>query len=580
MSFIKKFDIISPPITLYFKGEDQHSSIFSGILSIIVSSAILAATIYYFLGFINKDSPKAYFFNRYIEDAGNFPINSSSIFNYIQFIDKKVFTNIGFDFNSLVAIGVDEMNYDEYMKDPDKISTIDHWIYGHCNFDTDIKGIEYLIDKEKYNNSACIRRYYDKEKDQYFNTNEEGFRWPMLEKGMSNKNRTYYGIIIQRCDNAPEFIKSKVPACKSSTEINDYISKIALTYEIVDHYADMLNYEMPFTKYVYEITSMVANGIYIVNHLNFNPASILTHNGFFFDRIVEEHSYFFTQNEKHTIDQSTLEDGQSTNGCLIGIYFWMQNSLQYYERNYDRFQDLLSDIGGISSIIMTVAYYINLFANHYIILLNTEELIINTHDVNFPDKRKLHRKPTFLKEIHQKENPPKRQNVIQQKNFNNSKQDSESIKIEEMNNYPIQRTIDRNKSTISNSNRKLKYVNENKKLSQRNKMKNKRQIETNGDYINIDDKVNDKNKSIEDEKYENKNNEDDKEKSQIMKQNFNWFKYMWYIISCCSNNKMIKHYENIRENLISEENIIQNYFDIYNLLHINGVPKKSILNYL
>ena len=366
MSFIKKFDIISPPITLYFKGEDQHSSIFSGILSIIVSSAILAATIYYFLGFINKDSPKAYFFNRYIEDAGNFPINSSSIFNYIQFIDKKVFTNIGFDFNSLVAIGVDEMNYDEYMKDPDKISTIDHWIYGHCNFDTDIEGIEYLIDKEKYNNSACIRRYYDKEKDQYFNTNEEGFRWPMLEKGMSNKNRTYYGIIIQRCDNAPEFIKSKVPTCKNSTEINDYISKIALTYEIVDHYADMLNYEMPFTKYVYEITSMVANGIYIVNHLNFNPASILTHNGFFFDNKVEEHSYFFTQNEKHTIDQSTLEEGQTTNGCLIGIYFWMQNSLQYYERTYDRFQDLLSDIGGISSIIMTVAYYINLLANHYI----------------------------------------------------------------------------------------------------------------------------------------------------------------------------------------------------------------------
>ena len=111
-------------------------------------------------------------------------------------------------------------------------------------------------------------------------------------------------------------------------------------------------------------------------------------------------------------------------------------------------------------------------------------------------------------------------------------------------------------------------------------MKNKRQIETNGDYINIDDNVNDNNKSFEDEKYENKNNEDDKEKSKIMKQNFNWFKYMWYLISCCSNNKMIKHYENIRENLISEENIIQNYFDIYNLLHINGVPKKSILNYL
>ena len=329
MSFIKKFDMISPPITLYFKGEDQHSSIFSGILSIIIGLLILAATIYYFLGFINKDNPKSYFFTRYIEDAGDFPVNSSSIFNYIQFIDKKDKTKMGFDFNSLVAVGVDDLYYEEYMKDPDRISTVDHWIYGHCNYDTDIQGIESLIDHSIYNNSACIRSYYDKNKDKYFNTNENGFRWPMLEKGMSNKNSTYYGIIVQRCDRAPEYIKSKVPQCKSSSEINEYISTISLKYQIVDHYADMLNYEMPFTKYFYEITSAVTDGIYIINHLNFNPASMLTHNGFFIDNKVEEHSYFFTQNEKHTIDQSVLEEGQTTNGCLIGIYFWMQNTLQY-----------------------------------------------------------------------------------------------------------------------------------------------------------------------------------------------------------------------------------------------------------
>ena len=580
MSFIKKFDMISPPITLYFKGEDQHSSIFSGILSIIIGLLILAATIYYFLGFINKDNPKSYFFTRYIEDAGDFPLNSSSIFNYIQFIDKKDNTKMGFDFNSLVAVGVDDLYYEEYMKDPNKISTVDHWIYGHCNYDTDIKGIEYLIDHSIYNNSACIRSYYDKSKDKYFNTNEFGFRWPMLEKGMSNKNSTYYGIIVQRCDKAPEYIKSKVPQCKSSTEINEYISTISLKYQIVDHYADMLNYDMPFTKYFYEITSAVTDGIYIINHLNFNPASMLTHNGFFFDHKVVEHSYFFTQNEKHTIDQSVLAEGQTTNGCLIGIYFWMQNTLQYYERTYDRFQDLLSDIGGISSILMTVAYYINLFVNHYIILLNTEDLIINTHDFNYGEKRKYQRKPTFFKKINQKENPPRRQNVIQQKNYNLSKQSSESIKIEEVNNYPIPNEIERNKSSMSNSKRNLKFINESKNLNPRNKMKNKMTIETNGeDYIHAENNQSINNKSIEDKKDERVKNEGNKEESKIKKQNFNWFKYMWYLICCCSNNKIIQHYEKIRESLISEENIIQNYIDIYNLLKIDGINKKSIFNF-
>ena len=121
MQFFKKIDILSPPITLYFKGDREHSSIFSGILSIIVSLLILAATIYYFLGFINKDSPKAYCFSRYIEDAGNFPLNSSSMFNYVQFVDKKDGAKNSFDLTAFRAIGVDDIYYEEYMNNPEKV---------------------------------------------------------------------------------------------------------------------------------------------------------------------------------------------------------------------------------------------------------------------------------------------------------------------------------------------------------------------------------------------------------------------------------------------------------------------------
>ena len=64
----------------------------------------------------------------------------------------------------------------------------------------------------------------------------------------------------------------------------------------------------------------------------------------------------------------------------------------------------------------------------------------------------------------------------------------------------------------------------------------------------------------------------------IKNQNFNWFKYIWYLICCRSNNKMISYYENLRSSLISEENIIQNYLDIYKLLKINGIEKKDIFN--
>ena len=77
--FLKKLDILSPYITLYFKGEKKHSSKFSVLLSIITYAIASAAGIYYIIDFINRNDPKAYFYNRYVEDARCIP--SQFIFN-------------------------------------------------------------------------------------------------------------------------------------------------------------------------------------------------------------------------------------------------------------------------------------------------------------------------------------------------------------------------------------------------------------------------------------------------------------------------------------------------------------------
>ena len=378
----RKLDMLSPYITLYFKGGKKHSSNFSAILSIIAYVIVLAAAIYYIIDFINKNDPKAYFFNRYTEDAGNFPLNSSSMFNFIQLHDIDKNEAIPFDYSKIRVFGFDEVEYSEYMKNPDIILNENHWIYGYCNNNSDTEGISHLIDFKNYEKSSCIRKYYDKNTKQYYNTGENGFRWPVLEKGCSHPERTYYGIIMQRCDKVSNSIKSKDIECSSEQEITDYINKISLYFEIIDNYPDILNYRSPLTKYFYTVTSAISNGVYIVNHLNFNPVNVFTHNGIFFDNIVEDHSYIFVQNEKHTIDSSTLAHDQTTNGCLIGIYFWMQNTLQYYERVYSRLQDNLSYIGGIYSVVESVAYILNLLVHSYIILLDTEDLVIN-QDKNY-----------------------------------------------------------------------------------------------------------------------------------------------------------------------------------------------------
>ena len=45
------------------------------------------------------------------------------------------------------------------------------------------------------------------------------------------------------------------------------------------------------------------------------------------------------------------------------------------------------------------------------------------------------------------------------------------------------------------------------------------------------------------------------------------------MVLCRKNNPYISYYEDFRSKLISEENIIQNYIDAYNLLDVNKLKK-------
>ena len=417
--FIKKLDILSPPITLYYKGENGHSSIFSGILSFIVYAIVFAASIYYFLDFINKENPSAYFFNRYIEDAGTFPINSSSMFNFIQIYRTDNNEPIPTDFNKIEIIAVD-ITIDNYVNNTD-LSQYNHWLYGKCNNDTDTKGIGYLINQDLFTECACIRKYYDKNTQKYYETNDENYRWPYIIHGASHPKTPKNGVILKKCENTEFRIKTS-GKCSSDEEISEYLKHIYINFRIIDQYADVLNYKNPFIKYLYGITSGIFSNSYTINHLNFNPALIQTHNGIFFDNIIEKTSYFFTQNEKITTT--------GKNAIIAGFYFWMQNVEQYYERHYKRLQDILSDIGGIGSITLIIAQGINFLVSNFIILLDTEDLVLNIETMNF-GKQELNRRPTIFRKKNEIMIPPKKQIINNNNNdkLNNSQQSSNYQRI-------------------------------------------------------------------------------------------------------------------------------------------------------
>ena len=546
---IQNLDFLSPEITLFFKGRYKHSSILSGVITILSYSLILAFIIIYTLDFIDRSNPTIYFFNRYVEDTGAFPLNESSLFHYINLIAASRNKTTIYDFNSVRIFGIIR-TLDSYIQKYE-YSENNHWEYDLCNYDEDItyKKIKDLIDKNIFSQSACIKKYYNSKEKRYFNKGESGFEWPTLEHGLSHPNRTFYGIIVETCQN-----NSLKNNCNSIEAIESFFKRYAISLNFIDHYADALNYKEPFTYFFNSITSSLTISSSIsLNHLNFNPNKIRTHNGIFIDNLVEEISYSFIQNEKVTVSK------QGKN-AVSAFYFWMQNNMIINERYYKKFQEVLSNIGGLGSFILLIGFFINSLISYYVIILDTQALIFSSEEKNF-DKVKLIKKPiTLEKEINFQIKNNMINNTLQNSNYLLIKNDKvENEKITDPFNLFISNK-NKNKNKINNSKKNsISYLTNNKIKKECKKVNHIKMPKSNSNVrinkINLENaffEIRDKNNNII--------------QKPIKKEKISWFSYILYICLFKRKNSKIKYYENFRAQILSEENLMKNNFDIYKLL--------------
>ena len=297
--FLRNFDMLSPKITLYYNKKGTHASIISGILTIIALTLIISFSIIYIIECINKENPTAYFFNRYIDDIGAFSFDNKrdkNFFNYIQIIKMRGRETIEIDLNKIEIIGINRTITNNFQ---DYIAQASYWLYGKCDNEIDISDIEYLIDNETFYKSACLKKFYNINTQQFYDINDKNFIWPSIEHGASNPYTTVFGVVIKKCVNTT-FRQEHFEACSPENEINDYLDKIFLSFNIIDNYVDILNYKNPIKKYIYSITGGITQDSYSTNNLNFNPGLIVSYDDLFRDKAEEKITYLFHQNSKST----------------------------------------------------------------------------------------------------------------------------------------------------------------------------------------------------------------------------------------------------------------------------------------
>ena len=525
--FIRQLDYLSPYVTFYHKGNLSHNSIFSGILSIITITFIIVLAVYYTLEIIQKTSPNAFYFNSFIEDAGTFYLNQSSLFHFVKSVknNRGAIESEDFDFTIYNIIGT-KTYYNSYFNGPsDKLSIADIWLYGYCDKENNTKGLEDILTDGLIEKSACIKKYYNHTEKKYYSIGEPGFSWPQIAHGMFNENNRIYNLMVLKCnDSFLPHILGEGYKCKDEKEYQLFFRGVTRFFHFyfINNYINILNYHHPNSHFFYRIETPLSKVQFTVNGINISPTLLKTHNGLIFDKIKEEISYMFDRNVEY------IGNSEDFNGLVMVYNFVLRNLQEYYERTYRRIQDVISSIGGINQAITIIAIFLNSFFNNYIVLSDTEVL--------------LHSSIHFEKEFHKK-------NALNKKYLNDkSKSTKKKDKIKDISQPKIE-------SEYKNARRKNKTEND---ISINNISKSNL-FSTNNKIPDVVDKSNNIKNS------ENINNNKEKEKEQNGREK-TFLNYIFYKITCGKKKEFFQTYQKFRVKIISEEHLIRNHLNIYNLL--------------
>ena len=537
--FIKYLDYLSPSISIYYKGNLTHSSVVSGVFSIIAIIAMIYLAVYFSLDLIRRDNPNAFYYNSYVEDAGIYNLNTSSLFHFIniQVNIRGNFAQETVDFTKLNIIGF-QGALDNFLTIPlNQTTYVSHWLYGPCNKDFHGKDLKDLITFDFFGQCACITKYFDKPTRKYYELGDPNFKWPTITHGTNHKNSTIYSLFITKCNNyLINEILGENSKCISDEEFSKYFriegTRVINLY-FVNNYINVLNYDFPSSSFFNKIEEVMKNNKYVYDEININPALITSYNGIALYNKKEEMSYVFDRSV------SSIVDNSGTN-LYIAYTFLLRNTMMYYQRTYKKIQDIISSIGGISQVIYIAAMYLNRMYNKFIVLYDTEEL--------------LNSLITMEKKKHITESQKLNSRSKKKKLDENDIKKNSSTK-----NFYGEEKKDINKTIINKSQNDIGKSGLRSNNPLFNSSKGFEGLKTH--ISNVD--LGDFNKI---------------ETYKIDKSKKNFWNYLCYRLSFRNKKKYFKIYENFRLKIISEEHFMKNHLNIYNLMKITKKKRLSRRN--
>ena len=417
---LKDVDYLSQKISLFFYGRKRHSSIFGGILTILMILGCFSYLLYLFYEVYSHKSSTIQYYRHYFKNPGNYSFNNTEgIFHFFQLYNTKDNEILPID-SKFVRIFMTNI-YEEYKTNPDNYELLtenDHWVYDDCREGIENKYLSKEIFKEiPLKNGLCIRYYYNSNDKQYYSVDDdENFKYPYFTN-LGKANVDTVGTIIEKCNN-DSILTTLFGPCADNVSINNYfkdLSNYGVDFNVLTHEIRPGVYEETTYNFIYVISNEMKKKKIIENNIIFTPLLTYFNFGVFLPQKSENQIYTFSESYDDTVDKKEENN-------LLSIYkFYLSKKGYIYKASYQTIYDCMHKIGGIFQLIYYILFVFNYIFNKFTIVNDTKRLFFT---LNNNDKVKLGTQirqfSRIVKKIrHDKRNNDSSINIIKYNNASN-----------------------------------------------------------------------------------------------------------------------------------------------------------------
>ena len=370
--FLKKFDVLSPNITLYYYNQKRHSSCVGGFLTIIMIIFGIYIIFQYSLIKIYPSSSSLLIYRNFEKEINIF-FNKTGLFHYIWIFNEKYIMDNQINQN-LIQLNNNKRRiiriYMTYLYDKNDFNSSnlkdnDHWVYDTCSSYADEEDLKY-----DYSFSSCIKYYYNSNLKKYYSINDnENFKWPYIQINLSNFENIFFGIFVEKCVNNT-ILNEILGECYPDEKINEYLNYFNTIFlSFINCKIQTNNDENPVKLYSHKIyDNIIYDKIFFYKHdLTFIPFNYKGSKGII-SKTIEYNSFMFDEDISKKIYNNN-------NKVLISYIFKYKKYINEFREKNNDILEFINDIGGCLFLIYILFYCFNYIINERIKIWNFQKFL-------------------------------------------------------------------------------------------------------------------------------------------------------------------------------------------------------------